>query len=234
MQTVDRTATVAQIVVQHPAAARVFQKHGIDYCCRGNVGVPEASSAHGLDPEALFTELEAALPASPVSLEDDPRQMTTAALVARIVDRYHGYLWRTLPYLEPLVAKVARVHGAKNPKLVELKAVFERLSAALIPHLDQEEAVLFPALVSRTPDRALIASELASMHEDHLTVGAMLGEIRSLADAFTTPEWGCTSYRVLMTELEGLEASLLEHVHTENHVLMPRFAAAGAGGVRAA
>ena len=66
------------------------------------------------------------------------------------------------------------------------------------------------------------------MREEHLAVGAMLGRMRSLADDFTTPAWGCNSYRALMTELEALEADVLRHVHLENHVLMPRFAGAAA------
>jgi regulator of cell morphogenesis and NO signaling len=223
LPTFDRTATIAQIVLQHPVAARVFQKHKLDYCCRGNVTVPEASSTHGLDPEALFAELEAALPSGAGPQEDDPRTLSTAALIARIVDRHHGYLRKALPYLDPLVAKVARVHGEKNPKLAELKTSYEALAAALYPHLDQEEEVLFPALVSRTPDRELIRKELAAMNEDHLAVGTLLELIHGLSDDFSTPEYGCTSYRVLMTELEALEADILKHVHTENHVLMPRF-----------
>jgi len=58
--------------------------------------------------------------------------------------------------------------------------------------------------------------------EDHLAVGGMLARLRTLANGFTTPEWGCNSYRVLMAELEALEGDVLRHVHLENHVLMPR------------
>jgi regulator of cell morphogenesis and NO signaling len=39
------------------------------------------------------------------------------------------------------------------------------------------------------------------------------------------PEWACTSYRTLLSELAALEGDVLRHVHLENHVLMPRFAA---------
>lgn len=225
MTSLDRSATIAQIVTEHAVAARVFQKHHIDYCCHGDVTVPEACQRRSLDPDALFAELEAAIPGG-AGAEEDPRPLSTAALIARIVDRHHGYLRRTLPYLAPLAAKVARVHGEHNPKLAPLNDAFGELSASLLPHLDEEEEVLFPALMARSPDPQLVQRETARMHEDHLAVGDLLARIHDLSDGFTTPEWGCGSYRVLMSELEAVEADVLRHVHLENHVLVPRFAAA--------
>jgi len=225
MPTLDRTLTVARIVTEHARTARVFQQHGIDYCCHGDVSVAEASRTAGLDPEALFAELEAALAAADGTPEEDPRALSTAALVARIVDRHHGYLRRALPYIAPIMAKVAKVHGPKDAHLKDLAAAFEALAASLAPHLEEEEEVLFPALVARAPDAALVARELSKMHAEHLGVGDLLGTIRKLTAGFTIPEWGCNTYRVLMAELEALEADILRHVHLETHVLAPRFAA---------
>jgi regulator of cell morphogenesis and NO signaling len=224
MPRLDRSATVAQIVVEHAVTARVFQKHQIDFCCHGNVSVPEACQARQLDPEALYAELEAAIPGGGTDGED-PRTLSTTVLIARIIDRHHGYLRRALPFVAPLAAKVARVHGEHNPKLAALGHTFEELAGALVPHLDAEEAVLFPALMARTPDPTIVRKELAAMYEDHLAVGKLLGRIRELSDQFTTPEWGCNSYRVYMAELAALEEDVLRHVHLENHVLMPRFSA---------
>lgn len=225
MSLLDRNATVAQIVLEHAVAARVFQKHRIDFCCRGNVSVPEACEARQLDPEAVYAELEAAIPGGEARGED-PRTLSTVALVARIVDRHHAYLRGALPYVGPLAAKVAGVHGEHNPKLAELRDTFDELAEALLPHLEQEERVLFPALMARAPDMTIVRRELAAMHEDHLAVGTLLFRIRELSDGFTTPEWGCNSYRVYMAELAALEEDVLRHVHLENHVLMPRFVAA--------
>jgi regulator of cell morphogenesis and NO signaling len=220
----DRNATVAQIVAEHAVAARVFQKHAIDFCCRGDVTVREACAGRPLDPELLFAELEAVIPGADPGGSEDPRTLSTAALVARIVDRHHGYLRRALPYLGPIVSKVARVHGDHDPKLRELADAFLELKESLEPHLDREEEVLFPALMARRPDPEIVRGELRTMHEDHLAVGTLLFRIRDLASGFDTPEWGCTTYRVAMKELEALEADVLRHVHLENHVLMPRFA----------
>ena len=231
MPSLDRSATVAKIVIEHTAAAKVFQRHGIDYCCHGNVTVPQACRDGHLDPDVVFDQLEAAIAAGESRREDDPRALSTAALIARIVDRHHGYLRRTLPYIEPIMAKVAKVHGPREASLHQLDEAFRELAASLEPHLAEEEEVLFPALLARTPDAPVVEQELERMHEDHLAVGDLLARIRALTSGFQTPEWGCNTYRVLMSELDALEADILRHVHLENHVLAPRFGAPAAASL---
>jgi regulator of cell morphogenesis and NO signaling len=226
MAALDHRLTVAHIVMEHPAAARVFQRHGIDYCCHGDATLADAARGAHLDPAALSEELAAALAAPGAAPEDDPRALSTAALVARIVDRHHGYLRRALPHVAPIMAKVARVHGPRDHHLSDLAAAFCVLAESLGPHLEEEEEVLFPALLAQTPDAELVARELGRMHEDHLAVGELLRQIRTLTGGFATPAWGCNTYRFLMAELEALEADILRHVHLENHLLAPRFAAA--------
>jgi regulator of cell morphogenesis and NO signaling len=225
MPDLDRGATVARIVTEHPAAARVFQRHGIDYCCHGGVTVPEACREARLDPEAVLDEVEAVLAASGAGPEENPRELPTAALIARIIDRHHGYLRRALPSIAPIMEKVARVHGPRDTSLQHLEDAFRALAASLAPHLQEEEEVLFPQLMAARPDSQVVSEELGRMHEDHLAVGDLLARIRALTSGFTTPEWGCNTYRVLMAELDALEADILRHVHLENHVLAPRFEA---------
>jgi regulator of cell morphogenesis and NO signaling len=230
MPSLDRSATVARIVTEHAVTARVFQRYGIDYCCHGNVTVPQACGDGRLDPDALFGQLEAAIASSDDRPDDNPRALSTAALIARIVDRHHGYLRRALPYIEPIMAKVAKVHGPREASLLQLHDTFRALATSLGPHLDEEEAVLFPALMARTPDAPAVKRELEEMHEDHLAVGDLLARLRTLTSGYQTPEWGCGTYRVLMSELDALEADILRHVHLENHVLAPRFGALGLQG----
>jgi len=221
----DRQATVARIVTDHPIAARVFQRRGIDYCCHGDVTVPQACAAAHLDPATVFAELEAALGRREAREEADPRSLSDASLIALIVERHHGYLRRALPYIAPIMAKVAKVHGPREAGLGRLEEVVRALTNNLVPHLDEEERVLFPTLLSRSPDPAAVKRDLARMNEEHLQVGGLLAQIRTLSDRFAIPEWGCNTYRVLMAELETLEGDILRHVHLENHVLAPRFGA---------
>lgn len=226
MTTIDRASTVGAIVLSHPECARVFEGYRIDFCCGGRVSVPDAAKAKGLDPDAVFQALERAV-------EDrrgdrprtDYRAMSTPGLVAHIIDRHHGYLREAMPPISRMMAKVARVHGDKDASLVALDAEVQSLLGTLGPHLDDEETALFPALLAASAPRGPRPSPdaFASMHEEHLAVGASLERVRSLARDFAPPDWACTTYRTLLAELAALEADIHQHVHLENNLLAARF-----------
>lgn len=118
-------------------------------------------------------------------------------------------------------AKVARVHGDGDPRLVELDGVVRALEAELTPHLDQEEAELFPLLLSKDGGAA-VETLLEAARTDHHWIGEQLARIRELTQEYALPVWACRSYRTLFAEREALETDVLRHVHLENHVLFPR------------
>jgi regulator of cell morphogenesis and NO signaling len=231
MPVIDPTATVAQITLEHPACALVFRDHRIDFCCRGALTVQDACAGKGIDAGPVFAELERAVQERGAPAED-PRDLATAQLIEHIVTRHHRYLRKTLPFVEQLARKVARVHGEHDAKLPALADLVAELRATLEPHLDDEERSLFTALTALPPDDERIARELGAMHDDHLRVGEMLTCMRTLADDYSSPDWACGSYRTLMRELEALELDTLRHVHVENHVLMARFAPKGSAAGR--
>lgn len=224
-----QSATVAAIVLEHPACARVFMKHRIDFCCGGEVSVEQACAARGLDAEAIRGELEAAIRERGSSRIADPRAVPTAALISYIVEKHHAYLRGAFPTVLALAAKVARVHGAREPKLRTLSAAVEELAGALAPHLDHEEQVLFPALLSCDGEAPGAAAGLTDMVAEHREVGAILDRIQEASDDFQVPEWACNSYRTLFRELQAMDADVREHVHLENHALLPRFGARASG-----
>jgi regulator of cell morphogenesis and NO signaling len=219
----DAQTLVADVVLRHPETARVFDRHRIDFCCGGQVPLGDACERAGVDRAGLFTELAAAAaePAPPRNLT----ALSTSALIAYIVGRHHEYLRSSIPVLRARVEKVAGVHGERNPKLHGLQTAVNELFYVLEAHLDGEERTLFPALLGPEAGTGSAAALLDSMYADHVEVGEALWRIRALADDYVVPEWGCTTYRVLCSELAELEADIHEHVHLENNVLMPRFAA---------
>ncbi len=223
----DRQQSIASLVLEHSECAPILQRHRLDYCCRGQLSLEEACAARGVDSEALVAELTRAIDARRGRPDDDPRALSTKALVDHIVGTHHEYLREALPFVQGLAAKVSRVHGEHNPKLRELDTVVRELATTLLPHLDSEEAELFPALLEEAPELAKLEVELASMREEHLEVAALLERLRNASEDFALPDWACNSYRTLFSELEQLEGDLLTHVHLENHVLQPRFVASG-------
>jgi regulator of cell morphogenesis and NO signaling len=160
------------------------------------------------------------------SAEEDLRQMSTPELLAHLVSQPPDSLRTALAFLGHLVAKVARVHGAHNPKLLELEPVFVGLRELLDQHMDGEEKLLFRLVSTPAPDLADSAAALAAAHREHIEMSSAVQRIRGLTDDFTAPEWACTSYDTLLSELRTLERDVVRHVHLQTHVLFPRLAAA--------
>ena len=217
---IDPQKTVASLVLDHSECAAVLQRHRIDYCCRGDTTLAAACRDRRLDVDTVIGELECAIHQRRGDHDDDPRALSSQALLAFIVSRYHAPLRRTLPFVRTLAAKVARVHGEHNPHLRELDAVVEELAETLEAHIDDEEVRLFPALSQPRPDAGDL---LKATRDEHAVVGELLGRMRTAADEYAVPDWACNSYRSLFRELERLESDVLRHVHLENHVLLPRF-----------
>lgn len=216
----DGTTLVADIVLAHPECARVFKEHKIDFCCQGKQPLTEACERRSLEVGAVIGQLSAAIAArAGQAQERDPRTMSIPGLVALIIERHHNWLREGLPWIQAMANKVGRVHGGHDPRLVELDTVVTGLKDALLPHLDEEENVLFPALMARATPPAVITEGLAAMESEHLQVGGLLERARTLTDDFAPPEWACGTYRTLLAELDHLEDDVLRHVHMENHVL---------------
>lgn len=220
---IDRQQTVANLVLDHSECAEVLQRHRIDFCCRGDLTLEAAAQAKGCDVAALVAELSHAIAARRSDREADPRELPTLELIGHIVSKHHKPLHKVLPFVVALAAKVARVHGEHNPKLLAIDAAVAELCDVLLVHVTEEELSLFPALTARPPDRSAIERQLSAMVDEHRVVARLLERIRVATDEFTLPAWACNSYRTLFSELEALESDVFAHVHLENNVLRPRF-----------
>jgi regulator of cell morphogenesis and NO signaling len=224
MNITERT-TVAEIASALPSSVRVFQRHGIDFCCGGRTPLTLACEEQGVP----FTEIVEAIEASARGPQSDGRDWTSeplAALIDHIIGTYHHPLREELPRLESMAEKVSRVHDSKAPHLARLATIVAELSADLQLHMRKEELVLFPAirrLEARfaPPDLRLGGATMAMEHE-HDNAGALLSELRVIADDYVAPEWACETLRALYHGLLELEAAMHVHVHLENNILFPR------------
>ena len=216
--------TVAEIASTLPSSVRIFQRHGIDFCCGGKKPVGIACEEHGVP----FADVAAAIEAAathPAVGERDWNREPLSALIDHIVATYHDPLCEELPRLEGMALKVAHVHGAKAEYLTRVEAVIGELSTDLRAHMRKEEMVLFPAIRDVEQQRRLavpISAPISVMEHEHDRAGDLLTELRSITNGYAVPQWGCATFRALYRGLEELEAAMHVHVHLENNVLFPR------------
>lgn len=218
--TLDATTTVGTVAAEHPLSTRVFERHGIDFCCGGGRPLGEICEEQGIALELVLAEIEAEISKAPeaeVRWDEAP----LGALLDHILSAYHEPLKEELPRLEAMARKVNRVHGEKDPERLQgLLDTYLALKADLDPHLVKEEQILFPMI--RGGQGAMAAGPIEVMEHEHETVGAMLRRIRELADDYVVPEAACNTWRALWVGLADLERALHEHIHLENNVLHPR------------
>lgn len=228
--TFESTERIGDIVLECPGTMRVFERLGLDYCCGGHRSLAEAAALAGQDVAGVQEALAGAGPDdAPVA---DPRALAEGGLrdlIAHIEATHHVFTRAELDRVAPLMEKVAQVHGAGHPELAEVRELFFRLRADLLPHLEKEERILFPYI--RTLEGGAAACEscfgtvrgpVSVMQAEHEEAGEILRELRTLTRGFQTPEDGCATYRSLLMGLEALEADLHLHIYLESHILFPR------------
>lgn len=228
MKSMNPDTTVGEIVRAVPARSRLFENLGIDYCCGGKKLLAEVCKTKGLDPETVVAML-GALDAEASEPAANPDSMSPSELCDHIERVHHGYLDKELPRLDFMTRKVAAVHGDHEPRLLEVRRVFEQFSAEIVPHTKEENEKIFPAirrLDSVNGEKAEAAAGLKvsieKLEAEHDKAGGALEQFRALTDGYNPPEWACNTFRALYDGLAELERNMHQHVHKENNVLFPK------------
>ena len=115
MSSIDPATMVADLVVERPGRARVFERFGTDYCCGGKVSLEHACTTKGLEPAAVAVVLEAidsagrnTLWLAPIDRRAPPRQIPNVEgdaplfdpsgdILFRARDRDYGFAYRVRP-----------------------------------------------------------------------------------------------------------------------------------------
>ena len=210
--------TLAELAVEHPAAARVFYRHRLDFCCGGRRPLEEACRERQLDPQAILAAIEAENPM--VGERTRWESAPLDALVEHIVATYHQRLRLALPDLLAMARRVEVRHGAKPECPRGLAAHLDAVHASVLDHLRKEEQILFPMIVAGMGSRASAPVHVMELEHEHH--GEDLRGIRRLTNDLTAPPSACPTWRALYLGLQQLEEELMEHIHLENNVLFRR------------
>jgi regulator of cell morphogenesis and NO signaling len=125
-----------------------------------------------------------------------------------------------------LAKKVEHVHGEHPQAPRGLAALLQEMQAELEEHMAKEEQVLFPLLLRG--GHPMIAQPIGMMRHEHLHHGEQLQRLAELTGDFRLPEGACRSWQALYSGAAKLSDDLMQHIHLENNLLFPRFAAAPA------
>ena len=134
--TVTAAKTVREVAVENPAATRIFERFGIDYCCGGNQALDQACQKAGvsLDEVVDSLEMEEETARAAKQVHDWPNE-PLSELIAHIKNTHHKYTREETVRLAALLQKVCSVHGKNHPELHRIRETFGWLSQELMTHL---------------------------------------------------------------------------------------------------
>jgi regulator of cell morphogenesis and NO signaling len=234
---IDGTITVRELVGRYPQTRKVFENHGIDYCCGGGQCLADAANQRGVElavlVAALGQSLQAASPGT-APTDKDWYAASLGELVDHIVKVHHRYMHDALPRLRMLIQKVLNAHGLNHGDMLrQVQALYGALDAELSSHLMKEEQILFPYVVAveaHARDGAeqpvacfgSVRSPIQQMEHEHESAGGLLVELREVTGNYALPPDACPTFAALYEGLQEMEADLHQHIHLENNILFPR------------
>jgi regulator of cell morphogenesis and NO signaling len=229
---ITREKTVAEIAVEMPRAAAIFEEFGIDYCCGGEKGLLEACQEANVSLAELEQALQEVRDARANADAVDWRSEPLHRLIEHIVNFHHQYVRRGLPRVDQLIGKVLAAHGQKHQELGQVQRHFHVVADELVRHMMKEEQVLFPYVIRLeeaarakqpmpAPMFGTVKNPVRMMRAEHDACGAEMKAIRKLTKNYDAPKEGCNSFRAAYAALEEFERDLHQHIHLENNILFP-------------
>lgn len=224
--------TLKEIVTSNFNTAQVFEKHNLDFCCKGNKLFSEVIVEKKLNEDEIIGEIENILfNESPHEARYDEWELDF--LVSYIVNNHHNYIRRMLPTLNERAAKIAAKHPEKYPWMIDVRDSLVTVTNELSHHMIKEEQILFPYVLKLVeakksnikpslPTFGTAENPIKVMEKEHENAGDELYFIRNITNSYNAPEDACTTFKLFYSELKAFEEDLHKHVHLENNILFPK------------
>lgn len=222
--------TLAQIVTNNYKAASIFEKHHLDFCCKGKRTLEQACSESDIKIEEVIEQLEKAGDIN--DSKTNYNELSLAQLSEHIVSTHHNYVKNEMPALLGYLQKVASKHGDRHPEMNKVFQIFVAVKEEMEFHMQKEEMVLFPRIKDIENqiqegkkvviNSSYLQSPINMMEQEHDHAGSMLAEIRNLTNNYNPPADACTTYQLSFASLQAFELDLHHHVHLENNILFPK------------
>ncbi|MBN8692051.1 MAG: iron-sulfur cluster repair di-iron protein [Bacteroidetes bacterium] len=229
----DKEATIGEMVKNDYRKAEIFKKYGIDFCCGGKKTVSKSCQEKGVDVVELEKELKALDNNTQTLPSQDFDSWELDFLADYILNTHHRYIIQANPVIFEYTQKVQRVHGERNPELVEIASLFMDLMNELNCHMMKEENILFPYIknlaISKRQGKEVaaagfgtVANPISMMELEHDAAGEIVEKLRNLTNNYAPPSNACNTYRVSFAKLKEYQDDLFQHIHLENNILFPK------------
>ncbi len=226
--------TIGEFVAEDYRTAKVFEKYGIDFCCGGKISLQAACLERGIEPATIKAEIEEAR-VEPLERSQNYAAWGLPFLADYIINTHHGYLNENTRQIAVYARKIAEVHGAHHPEVMEIAGIFDRIADDMEAHLREEEEVFFPAIKRidaarkggvepEEADLNVIRESLEKLNQEHDAIGDAVHTIRDLSKNYAIPADVCNTFVVTYRKLKEFEDDLHKHVHLENNILFPKAA----------
>jgi regulator of cell morphogenesis and NO signaling len=231
---IETDSFITDIVMSDYRTASIFRKYEIEYCCGGKWPLSLICETRGLDINMLMDELHNATRTIHVPNSLQFADWSIDFLVEYIVNVHHNYLKNMMDSMRMQLKNFTREHAAEYPDLAEVDKIFHQLATELLPHLIEEEEIIFPYirhiahayndndsygnLLVRTMRKPLEAF----MEKEHSFTGKQLTRMRELTQNYEPPKNACIQHRVIFSVLKDLDNDLAQHLHLENNILFPK------------
>jgi len=223
--------TIGEIAAKDLRKAQILKEKGIDFSCGGNKTLKEAAEDIDSNEEELRAELESSNSSPGLPPSHDYNKWDLAFLIEYIIQSHHRFVKENSPILSDLILKVTDKHGDQYPELKKLaygtRLFFNDLSA----HMQKEEKVLFPAILSIHKGESAdslnihngdIKSAVLMLQKEHQISMEDFTYFRNLTNHYTLPEDACNSWEFLYKKMQEFEDDWSYHLHIENNILFPK------------
>ncbi len=224
--------SVGEVVAIDYRTAAIFEKYGIDFCCKGHRSIDEACERKSIMTEEVMRDLKKHFSSENTDCPDY-KSWPSAQLVDYIVEKHHRYVEETTPLISRYLEKLCKVHGARHPELFDVNRLFTESAVDLAQHMKKEELVLFPWIkgmdraddkieIKNLSDKEMIQQPVHMLMHEHENEGDRFKTIETLTNNYHVPDDGCSTYKVAYQMLREFQNDLHLHIHLENNILFPK------------
>ena len=158
--------------------------------------------------------------------------VTLTDLIRAATDMDHSALRQELASTGRIVTNLMK-RGKHTSTVTPLRRAFLRLCEEGEANLQQEETVLFPALIAAEealsagrpmPVNAFgsVRNPISMMEQAHTRIRAILDEMRSMTENYTMSDPSCEMLGLFSRALHAVDDGLREHLDHEDKEIFPR------------